>query len=92
MDKTAWGEALKKDMTSSVFAVGRERATASAEFGHVANLRLCFKGSRYIVCVRTLSILDHISATGGGSADLPKAYHWLRTVTLDGPHEEKNDI
>ncbi len=87
-----YSDALKKDMSPSVFAVARERVTASAEFGHVGNLRVCFKGNRYIVAASTQLILEHISASGGGPADLPKAYHWLRTVTLDGHHSETLDV
>ncbi len=75
--------AVTADLVPSTFAVARYRVTCSPEFGHVANIRLGIKGTRYIVLAPTAMLMDAL-ASGPGPVDLVKANHWLKTVSCEG--------
>ena len=78
-------EKVKQEvLIPSVFIVAKDWATASAEAGHLPTCRLGVSGSRTVVAVRTLPLLEFLTkcGMGGAKADLPAAYNWVKSASV----------
>ena len=74
----------KEILVPAAFVVAKDQVTTSAEAGHLATCRVGMGGTRCVVCVRSLALLDYLTktGTGGGKATLPAAYQWLKSASV----------
>jgi hypothetical protein len=78
-------EVVVADLCPSTFAIASSRTTCSAEEGHLPTLRLGFGGTRQVVAVRTMSIIEFIkNIDKSAKVDCKVAYGWLKAATLEG--------
>ncbi|CAE7259215.1 unnamed protein product [Symbiodinium sp. CCMP2456] len=74
----------KEVLVPAAFVVAKDQVTASAEAGHLPTCRVGMSGTRSVVAVRSLALLDYLtkSGTGGNKATLSAAYQWLKSTSV----------
>ena len=79
-DKTP--DKMKQEILSPIgFIIVKGCVTSSAETAHLGTCRIGFGGSRQVVCMKTLALLEHLTTTGS-KADLTKCYQWMKNATV----------
>ena len=67
------------------FAVAKSGESISGEFGHQSCIRLCWKGTRRVVLLKTMDIAKFLANDGGGRASvtMQKVYNFVKTVSSE---------
>ena len=84
LSKAKLSAACAKDVSAMAFAVAANRATSSAEAGHLASIRITTKGTRQLVCIRTMAAVEFLQAKDrSANVDMKQVGAWLKSATLD---------
>jgi hypothetical protein len=81
---TKFTAAAKQDVVPTAFAIAKDKMTCSPEFGHIPNIRLGIRGTRYVVVAPTHELLVYLVGMSNVPVDLAKVNHWLKTTNVDG--------
>lgn len=67
------------------FAVAKKGESVSGEFGHQSCIRLCWKGTRRVVLLKTMDIVKFLANDGVGRASvtMQKVYNFVKTVSSE---------
>lgn len=75
---------IAAELIPTMFAVAAKRETAFVEANHWGALRYGYKGTRRLLLVQTLPLVDFLrKQQGGKQIELQGAYEWLKTSTAE---------